>query len=37
MKYLIWTCKIANTFTQCDAKDETLTIETINKEYYDKN
>jgi hypothetical protein len=37
MKCLIWACKIANTFTQCDAKDETLTIETINEEYYDKN
>lgn len=37
MKCLIWACKIANTFTQCDAKDETLTIGTINEEYYDKN
>lgn len=37
MKYLIWACKIAQIFTQCNAKDKTLIIETINEEYYDKN
>lgn len=37
MKYLIWACKIAQIFTQCNAKDETLIIETTNEEYYDKD
>ena len=37
MKYLIWACKIAQIFTQCNAKDKTLIIEIINEEYYDKN
>ena len=37
MKCLIWACKIVQIFTQCNAKDKTLIIETINEEYYDKN
>lgn len=37
MKYLIWACKTAQIFTKCNAKDNTLIIETINEEYYDKN
>ena len=37
MKYLIWACKIAQIFTNCNTKGETLIIETINEEYYDKN